>query len=350
MSQISPPIRIILVAVIGLCAAYMLFLRPKEETLPAAPPAVATPAPAKDPNAPTSSKPGAAVQQAVKGADSAAARADAAAGGAVAQTEGGAAPGSASVTTPAAPAGQVSAPVAPVTKAVLKTLPKDVRGAVKKHKVIVMLFYNRRSYDDVEVRRELRKVERYGGQVFVDAHWIKSVARYRAITGGVNVDQSPTVVVADRNLKAETLVGYVDGQTINQMVVDALRASGGSLIKDRHLRKLDLILRAADGKMKALPAPATDATLPDHVKAQRDISSDAFRDIVNLKPPKRQAKVHQDVRVWSAQRTNLLDWQIVTFKSHPKEIKATVREAAAGGKARDKKFNAKHGHLGLKLY
>ena len=53
MSQISPPIRILLVAVIGLCAAYFLFLRPKEEAVPAAPPAAATPVPAKDPNATT---------------------------------------------------------------------------------------------------------------------------------------------------------------------------------------------------------------------------------------------------------------------------------------------------------
>ena len=37
MSQISPPIRILLVAVIGLIAVYMLFLKPKtEETVPVA--------------------------------------------------------------------------------------------------------------------------------------------------------------------------------------------------------------------------------------------------------------------------------------------------------------------------
>ena len=89
MSQISPPIRILLVAVIGLCAAYMLFLRPKEEAVPAATPAAATAVPAKDPNATTNSKPGSAVNQAVRGADTASARADAAAGGAIADTEGG---------------------------------------------------------------------------------------------------------------------------------------------------------------------------------------------------------------------------------------------------------------------
>ena len=42
MSQISPPIRIVLIAVIGLIAAWMLFLRPKTEATPAPTPAPAT--------------------------------------------------------------------------------------------------------------------------------------------------------------------------------------------------------------------------------------------------------------------------------------------------------------------
>ena len=37
-------------------------------------------------------------------------------------------------------------------------------------------------------------------------------------TRGVNLEQSPTVVVADRDLRAETLVGYVDRTTIDQAV------------------------------------------------------------------------------------------------------------------------------------
>ena len=42
MSQISPPIRIVLIAAIGLIAAWMLFLRPKTEEAPAPTPAPAT--------------------------------------------------------------------------------------------------------------------------------------------------------------------------------------------------------------------------------------------------------------------------------------------------------------------
>jgi len=232
MSQISPPIRILLVAVVGLCAAYMLFLRPKAEdtAVPVAPPAAATtPVPAKDPGAQTHSKPGAIVQKAVGDTQAAGARSKVAAGEA---------PGGLAADDPAASAAGVTTnPQAPATgrsqparlsEKQLAALPAELRRAVAHRKVLALLFYDNRSEDDKAVRRALGKVDRFGGQVFVDAHWIKNVAPYQAITRGVDLEQSPTVVVVDRNFKAETLVGFVDAQTIEQAVVDALRDSRGS--------------------------------------------------------------------------------------------------------------------------
>ena len=122
MSQISPPIRILLIAVIGLVAVYMLFLRPKtEEATPAAAaPAATTPVPAKDPGAATSSGSGAVVQNAVKRTTDAGAQAKVAAG----EDPGGLAADAATGTTadrhrrpaPPRPARSTAAP-APVTKA-----------------------------------------------------------------------------------------------------------------------------------------------------------------------------------------------------------------------------------------
>src|SRR3954449_7361001 len=68
MSQISPPLRILLVAVLGLLVVFMLFLRPKPEDTVAAPakPVAATPAPTTDPGAQTPSKVAAIVQNAVR--------------------------------------------------------------------------------------------------------------------------------------------------------------------------------------------------------------------------------------------------------------------------------------------
>jgi hypothetical protein len=233
MSQISPPIRILLFAVVGLCAAYMLFLRPKAEdtAVPAAAPAAAatTPVPAKDPGAQTHSKPGAIVQKAVGDTQAASARSKVAAGeapgGLAADDPGASAAGVA--TNPQAPATGRSQP-ARLSAKQLAALPADVRRAVAHRKVLALLFYDNRSEDDKAVRRALGKADRFGRRVFVDAHWIKNVAPYQAITRGVDLEQSPTVVVVDRNLKAETLVGFVDAQTIEQAVVDALRDSRGS--------------------------------------------------------------------------------------------------------------------------
>jgi len=354
MSQISPPIRILLVAVIGLCAAYMLFLRPKEEAVPAATPAAATtPVPAKDPNAPTSSKPGAAVQQAVRGADTASARADQAAGGAITETENGATPGSSTGAVPGvtgAATGQASVPSAPVTKEALKRLPKDVRGAVKNRKVFVMLFYNNRSYDDRAVRRELSKVDRFGGQVFVDAHWIKSVGRYQAITGGIDVDQSPTVVVADRNLKAETLVGYVDHQTIDQLVVDALRASGGSLIKQRYFRKLDLMCSGAQAKIAALPQPTSSATIPPYLEGVNNIAIEMFNTTRVMKPPSRYKKFHKNFTRYTQGTTYLTTFAAVDAKNAPKDGPKIVKGVVSDGKKLDAQFVDKNGAHGLSCF
>ena len=361
MSQISPPIRILLVAVIGLIAVYMLFLRPKtEEATPAAAaPAATTPVPAKDPNATTSSKPGSAVNQAVRGADNASARADAAAGGAVAETEGGTAtaPGTvpgATTTVPATGAATTgttttgpSAAPAPVTKETLSRLPKDVRRPVAKHKVLVLLFYNNRSSDDRAVRRALSKVDRFGGQVFVDAHWIKNVSRYQAIARGVDIEQSPTIVVADRNLKAETLVGYVDTETIEQAVVDAIRASGGSLIKNPYFRKLDSVCMSAAQQVHALPQPTSTAGLSAYLTGSLAISADADKKVAAIKPPQKLKGFHGRFQAYGAASTRVVKRAAVKAKSQPA---AAMRNLTVQGKRLDKKFVAKNGAHGLSCF
>src|SRR3954469_20297762 len=229
MSQISPPLRIVFIAVVGLCAAYMLFFRPKpaDTAAPAAAPAAATtPVPGEDPVAVRGSKAAAIVEKAAGDKQAAGAH----------NTK----PVSQAPATGRAQPARLSAKQ-------LAALPADVRlrRAVAHRKVLALLFYDNRSDDDKAVRRALRKVDRLGGEVFAAAHWIKNVARYQAITRGVDLEQSPTVVVVDRNLKAETLVGFVDAGTIEQAVVDALLASGGSTIKDPYFRQLDAVCSSA---------------------------------------------------------------------------------------------------------
>jgi hypothetical protein len=352
MSQISPPIRILLVAVIGLVAVYMLFLRPKpEEAVPAAAaPTAATPVPAKDPGAATSSGSGAVVQNAVKRTTDAGAQAKVAAG----ETAGGlaaddtAATGTAATGTTAADAAaatiQAGVP-APVTKATLISLPKDVRRAVRRHKVLVLLFYNNRSSDDRAVRRALSKVDDYGNQVFVDAHWIKSVSKYQAITRGVEVEQSPTIVVADGNLKADTLVGYVDTETINQSVVDAIRASGGSVIKDPYFRKLDRVCASTEQQVKAIASPTSPAGIAAYLASAQALSAGMVTQVAAIKPPAKHKGFHKHFKAYTADTTAILTAAAADAKAHPATAVAT---ATAKGKRLDKKFIAKNGAHGLR--
>jgi len=361
MSQISPPIRILLVAVVGLLAAYMLFLRPSgEETTPApaTPAAATTPVPAKDPGATTQSGPGAAVQGAVKGGNDASARADAAAGGAVAQAEGGTAvipatgAGGGVNTNPTTqvPATGTAAQPAAITAESLARLPKDVRGAVRARKTLVLLFYNNRSYDDRAVRRALAKVDRRGGQIFVDAHWIKSVGRYQAITRGADVQQSPTVVIADSNLKAETLVGYVDGETIDQAALDALRAGGGSLVSDPYLRQVDAVCISAEAQVKALGQPATAAALPTYLDATRTISVAADAKIAAVKAPAKWRRFEKRLVAYNAAGTAILTKAAADAKANPAKSQAILRGAVAKGKRLEKRFVAQNGRRGLTCF
>jgi hypothetical protein len=229
VSQISPPIRIVIVAAVAFLGAYMLFLRPKDEVIPPA-----DPAPNVQTGAPAVSQPGK-VAEAAQGAV-------AAADGQLKQQEsvdgvdaGEVAAGSKTTTKTAKP----TTPAAPQTSGVdVAGLPTPIAKAIRHNKVLVLLFWNRKSADDKAVHDALRHVDRWDGRVSVQSASIKKISKYGRIARGVDVEQSPTVVVADPQLRADTLVGYVDSRTIDQAVVDALRSSGG-LFKDAYLRKVD---------------------------------------------------------------------------------------------------------------
>ena len=358
MSQISPPIRILLVAVIGLCAAYMLFLKPKDETVPAAPaPAAATtPIPAKDPGAQTQSKPGAIVQKATADTQNASDRAEQAAGTSQGiddgKTDGTTSVGPASSgvntnpVTKAPATGQTSAP-APITNDALASLPKDVRKAIKQRKVLALLFWNNRSYDDRAVRRELKHVSTYGKQVFVAARPIKNVARYQAITRGVDVEQSPTIVVVDSNLKAVTLVGYVDRDTIDQAVVDSLKASGGSLIKNPYYRRLDAICASGEQQVKALQQPSAAAAIPAYLVGVQGIYVDMKSKATGIKPAHKYASFHAAFKRYLGDSVSLLNWGVAHSKTQGPTAVKTVQKR---GKVLDKKFKKAHGGHGLSCF
>ncbi|HWT21992.1 MAG TPA: hypothetical protein VN213_00650 [Solirubrobacteraceae bacterium] len=171
MSQISPPIRIVLVVAVAFMAAWTLFLRPKAETV--------EPAPAP----------------------------------AVTQT------------TPVATATTAKAATEAPEAGTTASLPKPVRAAIEDGKVLVLMFWTPGAADDRAVRRELAAVDRHAGDVVVHSAPVGRIARYQQITRGADVAQSPTILVVDRDRKVETLVGYADHLSVDQLVTDALRNS-----------------------------------------------------------------------------------------------------------------------------
>jgi hypothetical protein len=237
VSQISPPIRILLVLAVAVMGVYMLFLRPKPVEVPPATPAgtsVSDPGKIRDAaeDAVDAANGQLAQQESVDGVDAGEATASATATGAKGRN---------------AQAGAAGKPGED-----LSGLPKPVQKAIRKDKVLVILFSNGKSADDRAVEDAMKKVDRWNGRVYVHTAPLKQISKYGRIARGVSVEQSPTVVVADRDLRAETLVGYSDRTTIDQAVVDARRNSTG-LFTSSYLRQIDKVCVQHSNRWHAVP-------------------------------------------------------------------------------------------------
>jgi hypothetical protein len=225
MSQISPPIRILLICAVAFLAAWMLFLRPSSDTgTPAAEPAPATTAPADAGGADANSASGKLVEKANETAAAQDAKAEQLADGTGETVVPADSPPTAG-TTAATPSTATEPGKLTAKAAAAGGLPPRVVRALDHHKVLVLLFWSPKSADDKAVRTALTGIDRHKGKVLAHATNVKRIAAYGQITRGADVEQSPTVVVVDRNRKVETLVGFVDRRSIDQAVTDALRNS-----------------------------------------------------------------------------------------------------------------------------
>jgi hypothetical protein len=87
-------------------------------------------------------------------------------------------------------------------------------------KVAVVLFWNRAGSDDRATRTALRAVDRHHGKVVATAIPVADVGKYEAITRGVQVLESPTVLVIGAGGKAREITGYTQAGEIDQAVSD----------------------------------------------------------------------------------------------------------------------------------
>jgi hypothetical protein len=201
MGPISRPIQVLLAVTVLLAAVWFVALRPKsDDGEPASPPSARQ----------TATPFGRAVERAQ---------------GAANATAGGVAP---AAPGPVASGGTTTAPATAspgaTPAAATATLPPRLARALTERRVVVLLFWNRAASDDRAVRAELSQVSRRGGRVVVAEAPLSQLARYGAITRGVQVLRSPTLVVIDRSRRATTLSGYTDAPEIDQTISDVLRA------------------------------------------------------------------------------------------------------------------------------
>lgn len=131
---------------------------------------------------------------------------------------------------------------------VLAKLPKGVAGALKARKTIVLgVFADEASNwrpmadDDRYVRNALKRSNRYDGEVFAKNISLSQLSAYGPLVNDLDVNQSPAVVVIDADLKGTVLTGYVDRIAINQAIADARRDSIDPLITDEYLRSANEI-------------------------------------------------------------------------------------------------------------
>ena len=109
--------------------------------------------------------------------------------------------------------------------------------------------------DDRYVRNALRDVNRYDGDVFVKTVPLAKLSEYGAMVNDLGVNQTPSIVVIDRDLKGRVLDGYVDRIAINQVIADARADSISPKISDAYLRDLNAICGQFETRVNRVSFP-----------------------------------------------------------------------------------------------
>jgi cytoskeletal protein RodZ len=117
------------------------------------------------------------------------------------------------------------APTAGPSATKSRTLPTPVKKALDKNKVVVLLIWNPRGSDDKNVKSAVDGLSRRGGKVAVFTDKPENVARYTTITAATELQQTPTLIVVNRDQVARKATGYLDPVTVDQYVVDALKGA-----------------------------------------------------------------------------------------------------------------------------
>ncbi len=114
---------------------------------------------------------------------------------------------------------------APVAKhavhAALASRQASVEAQLARGDTVLLLFWNPRGADDVAVRSEVRAAAHGHGKIGVQEALAGEVAAFGAITRGVQIYGTPTLLVIDKAGRAATLTGFIDTFAIQQAIEEA---------------------------------------------------------------------------------------------------------------------------------
>jgi hypothetical protein len=341
VSQISPPIRIFLAVAVLFLVAWMTVLKPKAAEDVSAPTPITTGNVAA--GKPAVSAPGKLAEKAKSAVQEAGRKHATTLEGDTATPATGASAGTTAGTTTGAATKSATGAAAPAAATGdLKGLPAAAVKAIKHQKVMVVGFFTAKSADDRAVRQAMLKADRWDGRVMVKAAPIGKVAAWGRIAHGVDVEQSPTVVVVGRDLKATPLVGFVDTQTINQAVVDSLRSAGG-LFTSAYLRQVNHVCATASSTLFSSPNARTLRETPGRLQHGTTALTAMVSDLRGIKAPARYKAFKAATVADTVAMRNSWARMTKVARSHPSA--AALLRSAVAADARlapvEKRFDAR---------
>ena len=191
-------------------------------------------------------------------------------------------------TTQAAPESSAQKPAPAPEKAVdesLKDLPNWLATSMDK-RVIAVLFTNNSSADDRRTSNNLQHAYDYNGKVLTRVVNVKKIAGYQAIAEGVDVSQSPTLMVIARDRSATVLSGFSSRNTIDQAIIDATLVTDNPLETVPFLQKVQEECRAMDNQdIIGVTEGSTPAGARKNVEATVAQMSDSLSTLRKAKVP-----------------------------------------------------------------
>jgi hypothetical protein len=101
---------------------------------------------------------------------------------------------------------------------------RAVEADLKQGKIVLLLFWNPKGADDAAVRKEVRTLAGHGKKLALHEALAGQVATFGSITRGVQVEQTPTILIINKRGRATALTGFTDAFSLEQAIAEARRS------------------------------------------------------------------------------------------------------------------------------